>query len=172
MSTNYPPPARVITAADSTTLAELKIISSDLLLLKQIEAPVAALAPAQPSPSPSPSPSLRSSPAAPLPASLESLSHLRPLRVHAIANDNSCLFNSVGLLMEGVENSHELITELRQTVATVILADAHDTYSEAFLGSTKQVYAETIMKKDTWSANALFLLLCARGVQSPASAAG
>lgn len=149
VSTTYPPPARIITAADSTTLADLKIISSDLLLLKQIEAPAAAAVPA-PSPSPSPSAPIRSSPAAPLPASLESLSHLRPLRVHAIANDNSCLFNSVALLMEGVENSHELITELRQTVATVILADAHDTYNEAFLGATKQAYAETIMKKDTW----------------------
>jgi ubiquitin thioesterase OTU1 len=154
VSTTYPPPIRVITGEDAATLASLKIQSSDILMLKQIEAAAPTAAPvdtaaAAATPAAASSGRRPTSPPKPKPASLDSLSHLQPLRVIPIPNDNSCLFGSIALLMEGA-HSPDLMTSLREIVASIILADAEKKYDAAFLGCTKEEYAKAILKNDTW----------------------
>jgi ubiquitin thioesterase OTU1 len=147
LSATYPPPVRVLSGSGSSTLAELKIQSNDVLLLKQLDPPAAAA----PAASGSSTTAARrpTSPPKPKPASLESLAHLQPLKLIPIPNDNSCLFNSIGMLMEGA-HSVDLMNQLRQIVASVILSDTENKYDEAFLGSKKEVYAEHMLKPDVW----------------------
>jgi ubiquitin thioesterase OTU1 len=71
-----------------------------------------------------------------------------------IANDNSCLFNSVGGLLEGFDQcGANLVTELRQTVASVVQAASPDDerFSEAALnGLTRDAYAAHILQPHSW----------------------
>ena len=61
-----------------------------------------------------------------------------------VPSDNSCLFNSISLLVEG-EKKPDL---LRQKVAERIRAD--ETYSEAILGKSKSDYCTWILNPDKW----------------------
>jgi len=141
LRTTYPPPGRLL-IGELSTLADLKIQSNDLLILKKLETIL---------PQPAAASSYKPS-SSPIPASLESLLHLRPLTVHPIPNDNSCLFNAVGGLIEGFNAcGQQLVTELRQTVASVIQQNQDDKYSDAVLGDiSKEKYVENILKENTW----------------------
>jgi len=148
LSTTYPPPGHVLEGPDFATLAELKISSGDVLLLKRMAPPTASTAAVAAPPAASQRPV---SPPKPAPATLQELQHLRPLSVQPIANDNSCLFNAVGGLVEGFHAcGPALVTELRQTVASIISANSDGRYSEGYLGAPPDKYTRHILQPDTW----------------------
>eukprot|EP00051_Salpingoeca_urceolata_P025191 m.448516 g.448516 ORF g.448516 m.448516 type:complete len:366 (-) comp20315_c14_seq41:4755-5852(-) len=65
-----------------------------------------------------------------------------------VAADNSCLFNSVGYLLEN--HSLELSTKLRELIASAVLAD-QETYNAAVLGDREpSAYADWITDHEHW----------------------
>lgn len=156
MSTTYPPPAKIISGSENDSLQSLGIQSSDILTLKQVAAAAAPAAaasvpPAVAAPPPAAvAPAQRpASPPRSKPRTLADLQHVQPLTLQPITNDNSCMFNTVGYLMEQ-RISTDLMRQLRETVAAVILSDSSDRYGEAMLGCPKEQYVQTMLKDATW----------------------
>nr|ODN89778.1 ubiquitin thioesterase OTU1 [Cryptococcus depauperatus CBS 7855] len=68
------------------------------------------------------------------------------LQLRIVPDDNSCLFNAIGVVFEG---SIEAAPKLRGIVAEAIKRDP-DTYSDVMLGAPRNEYIEKIQKPDTW----------------------
>jgi len=64
-----------------------------------------------------------------------------------IADDNSCLFNAVGYVLEG--KSRSKAPQLRSLIASLVVADS-DTYSDAVLGKPCDEYATWILNSKNW----------------------
>jgi len=74
-----------------------------------------------------------------------------------IADDNSCLFNAVGYVLEG--RSLTRAPQLRSLVASTVVAD-RDTYSEAVLGEPNDKYAQWILDPKHWGGAIELAILC------------
>ncbi|KAK5667111.1 ubiquitin-specific protease otu1 [Batrachochytrium dendrobatidis] len=68
------------------------------------------------------------------------------LVVREMKDDNSCLFRSIGYLLE---NNPEISSKLRNVVSSKILADPIH-YNAAILGKDPSVYASWILKPNSW----------------------
>eukprot|EP01102_Stenamoeba_stenopodia_P019993 TRINITY_DN7660_c0_g1_i1.p1 TRINITY_DN7660_c0_g1~~TRINITY_DN7660_c0_g1_i1.p1 ORF type:complete len:375 (+),score=82.46 TRINITY_DN7660_c0_g1_i1:167-1291(+) len=108
---------------------------------------------AQPAPKPQPEPA-KSAPTASAPKAKAP----EPVEVYfgdedglvvrrIVKADNSCLFTSLGYVLEG--HSREKGLRLRKVVADAIKADPFE-YSEAFLGKPNEEYVKWIQDKDSW----------------------
>lgn len=76
----------------------------------------------------------------------DGLSSRAIIKRRIIAADNSCLFNSIGLLLL---NSVRKGQELRQLVKAVVLIEP-DIYTEAMLGKQPKEYVAWITNDETW----------------------
>eukprot|EP01113_Clastostelium_recurvatum_P006184 TRINITY_DN12804_c0_g1_i1.p1 TRINITY_DN12804_c0_g1~~TRINITY_DN12804_c0_g1_i1.p1 ORF type:complete len:319 (-),score=43.83 TRINITY_DN12804_c0_g1_i1:40-996(-) len=83
-----------------------------------------------------------------------------------MADDNSCLFNAVGYVLEGRSRSHS--SQLRQLIAKLVQADPI-TYDVAFLGKTNADYAQWIQESNHWG-GAIELALIAQHYRTEISA--
>ncbi len=63
--------------------------------------------------------------------------------------DNSCLFTSIALVMEGGETNRIHASQLRNIIAQVVSSNT-EMYSEAFLGKSNTEYCVWILKQDSW----------------------
>lgn len=63
--------------------------------------------------------------------------------------DNSCLFRSIALLMEGGETDSSRIRELRELIASIVCSRPAE-YTEAVLGKSNQEYCLWIRNPETW----------------------
>lgn len=63
--------------------------------------------------------------------------------------DNSCLFRSIALLMEGGETDGSRITELRNLIASVVCSRPAE-YTDAVLGKSNTEYCLWIRNSETW----------------------
>ena len=63
--------------------------------------------------------------------------------------DNSCLFTSIALAMEGGETNQTHASQLRSIIAQVVASNT-EMYSEAFLGKSNTEYCVWILKQDSW----------------------
>jgi len=61
--------------------------------------------------------------------------------------DNSCLFNSVGYVLQ--QRDRKAARKLRQVVVDAVSAN-QETFGEAFLGRANTEYCEWIKKEDSW----------------------
>ena len=61
--------------------------------------------------------------------------------------DNSCLFNSVGYVLEN--HSRNKAKELRDVISRTVESNP-ELYNEAFLGKPTKEYAKWIMKDESW----------------------
>lgn len=64
-----------------------------------------------------------------------------------IADDNSCLFNAVGYVLEG--HSRTKAPVLRKLISDIVRSDPVS-FSAAFLGQANAAYAEWILQPKTW----------------------
>lgn len=63
--------------------------------------------------------------------------------------DNSCLFRSIAILMEGGETDVNRIRELRELIASVVCSRPAE-YTEAVLGKSNPEYCLWIRNSETW----------------------
>lgn len=127
------PPKEVSSYAKDTTLQGLSIHSGDVLVVEKVE---------------NLNPSKEKSPE----ASMEAL-----LRREVVPADNSCLFKSISILLDG--RRKETSFELRQLVGGIILSDATK-YNAVFLGRPNEEYVEWIMKEDSWGGAIELSIFC------------
>ncbi|KAG8275841.1 aminotransferase [Homalodisca vitripennis] len=66
----------------------------------------------------------------------------------AIPGDNSCLFTSIGFILQGYVDA-SVGAHMRQLIAVEIAKDP-DTYNEAFLGLPNPDYCTWILKPESW----------------------
>jgi len=83
-----------------------------------------------------------------------------------IADDNSCLFNAVGYVLEGKTRSKA--PQLRSLIASLVVADP-DEYSDAVLGQPNPEYAQWIMEPKSWG-GAIELSILAQHYQAEIAA--
>lgn len=117
------PPKEVSSYAKDTTLQRLAIHSGDTLLVEKVE---------------NQNPVRERSPEGPREAAL---------RREVVPADNSCLFKSISILLDG--KTSETSSELRELVGGIILSDPVK-YNDVFLGRPNMEYVDWIMKKDSW----------------------
>lgn len=72
------------------------------------------------------------------------------LLLRVVPDDNSCLFNAVGLLLDyGNQYESDVATKLRRTVAEAVTEDPL-TWCEPILGQEPHVYTSKILNKNAW----------------------
>ncbi|KAL5503137.1 hypothetical protein EMCRGX_G010043 [Ephydatia muelleri] len=117
------PPKEVSSYAKDTTLQRLAIHSGDVLVVEKVE---------------NQNPVRERSLEAPQEA---------VLRREVVPADNSCLFKSISILLDG--RTRETTSELRDLVGGIIFSDPAK-YNSVFLGRPNMEYVEWIMKNDSW----------------------
>ncbi|SCU91081.1 LANO_0D10704g1_1 [Lachancea nothofagi CBS 11611] len=70
----------------------------------------------------------------------------RILQIHAVPDDNSCMFHAISYCVHG-DTSHTQV--FREIVASEIAADSVE-YSDAILGKPNKEYSQWILKKTSW----------------------
>ncbi|KAJ3416929.1 Mitochondrial carrier protein ymc2 [Chytridiales sp. JEL 0842] len=160
VKTGFPP--KVLSAPDSATLESIGIRDGDQILVEFSES--ASLAPAADSPIINSSSNNKSTTTPSLPpsramdvqktvnagrgsGSVQSV----PVKdgmvvVRTMEDDNSCLFRSVGYVLE---RSVDVAPKLRQVIANAILQNPFD-YNEAILGKSIESYTSWIQKPNSW----------------------
>jgi len=83
-----------------------------------------------------------------------------------IADDNSCLFNAVGYVLEG--KTRTKAPQLRSLIASLVVAEP-DVYSEAVLGKPNSDYAQWILQPKSWG-GAIELSILAQHYQTEIAA--
>ncbi|XP_026755552.1 ubiquitin thioesterase OTU1 [Galleria mellonella] len=133
------PPKPIDTSDDNKKLSDIGLKTGETLIIEEKTAPAA---PAQPS-----------KPAKPVEngvVSHETIGPCRPgiLMKKVVPSDNSCLFTSIGFVLNGnVDTS--VHTLMRQIIAMEVASDV-ETYSEAMLGRPNAEYCVWIQQPSSW----------------------
>lgn len=69
--------------------------------------------------------------------------------VREIDSDNSCLFNSIGYLVDRENFNHKTSKKLRKIVSDTIKSNK-EKYCDAFLNNSNEKYAKKILEPDVW----------------------
>ncbi|SCU83517.1 LADA_0C11914g1_1 [Lachancea dasiensis] len=78
--------------------------------------------------------------------SLQGIWSDRILQIHAVPDDNSCMFHAISYCIHG-DLSHSQV--YREIVASEVAADPME-YSDAILGRPNREYSQWILKKSSW----------------------
>ncbi|KAM3960966.1 yod1 deubiquitinase [Aphomia sociella] len=133
------PPKPIDVSDDNKKLNDIGLKTGETLI---IEEKAATASPAQPS-----------KPAKPLEngvASHETIGSCRPgiLMKKVVPSDNSCLFTSIGFVLNGNVDT-TVHTLMRQIIAMEVASDV-ETYSEAMLGRPNAEYCAWIQQPSSW----------------------
>ncbi|EGG09943.1 uncharacterized protein MELLADRAFT_74313 [Melampsora larici-populina 98AG31] len=149
----FPRPQLLPDSSPTATIKSLGITNGETLQISLTNSapliqPPKASAPSiqQPSASASastPNPSSKSKPEN-VSVPIDGLGHLI---LRLIADDNSCLFNAIGLCLERTQSN--VSSKLRQIVAQAVRKDPLK-WSEAVLGRSPELYISKILDKNVW----------------------
>ena len=145
----FPPRLLALPADLEQPVSTLSVASGDTLTVS------AAAGPAEPrAPAAGPAPAAAAFASSSEPGKLSDGSRMvrRP-----IADDNSCLFNAVGYVME---RSYALAPRLRQVIVAAIRADPFN-YNEGILGRPVDAYTQWILEPGAWG-RAIELVILAK----------
>lgn len=133
------PPKPIDTSDDNKKLSDIGLKTGETLIIEEKTAPAAPVQPSKPA-----------KPVENGVVSHETIGPCRPgiLMKKVVPSDNSCLFTSIGFVLNGnVDTS--VHTLMRQIIAMEVASDV-ETYSEAMLGRPNAEYCVWIQQPSSW----------------------